>query len=113
MQLALNMSLQVMGNIEAAAKVVLWTESRQPVQTWTAQMRGLITSLTFPGMVLDVKGIGERFIPRRCCKKFSFVFFLKLFSVAVAGGKTYDKDHVVIMLENDERPSQQWEIELL
>lgn len=51
------MSLQVMGKIEPAAKVVLWTETRQPVQTWTAQMRGLITSLTFPGMVLDVKGI--------------------------------------------------------
>lgn len=56
MQLAPNMSLQVMGNIEPAAKVVMWTESRQPLQTWTAQMRGLISSLTFPGMVLDVKG---------------------------------------------------------
>lgn len=56
LQLASNMSLQVMGNIEPAAKVVLWTESRQPIQTWMAQMRGLITSLTFPGMVLDVKG---------------------------------------------------------
>lgn len=78
------MALQVMGNIEPAAKVVLWTETRQPIQHWTAQMRGLITSLTFPGFVLDVKG-----------------------------GKTYDKDHVVIMPENDERPSQQWEVELL
>ncbi|XP_023282167.1 beta/gamma crystallin domain-containing protein 2-like [Seriola lalandi dorsalis] len=78
------MSLQVMGNVEPAAKVVMWTETRQPVQTWTAKMRGLITSLTFAGMVLDVKG-----------------------------GKTYDKEHVVIMPENDERPSQQWEIVLL
>ncbi|KAM8840087.1 uncharacterized protein crybg2 [Spinachia spinachia] len=78
------MSLQVMGNIEQAAKVVLWTETRQPVQTWTAHMEGLICSLTFPGCVLDVKG-----------------------------GKSYDKDHVVIMPENEERPSQQWEIELL
>ncbi|XP_074542836.1 uncharacterized protein crybg2 [Halichoeres trimaculatus] len=78
------MSLQVMGNIEPAAKVVLWTETRQPIQTWTAKMKGLISSLTFPGMVLDVKG-----------------------------GKTYDKDHVVIMPESEERPSQQWEIELL
>ncbi|CAJ1083217.1 uncharacterized protein crybg2 [Xyrichtys novacula] len=78
------MSLQVMGNIEPAAKVVLWTETRQPLQTWTAKMAGPITSLTFPGMVLDIKG-----------------------------GKTYDKDHVVIMPESDERPSQQWEIELL
>ncbi|XP_047461743.1 uncharacterized protein crybg2 isoform X2 [Mugil cephalus] len=78
------MSLQVMGNVEPGSKVVLWTENRQPVQTWTAHMRGRITNLTFPGMVLDVKG-----------------------------GKTYDKDHVVVMSENDERPSQQWEIELL
>uniref|UniRef100_UPI003AAB1863 beta/gamma crystallin domain-containing protein 2-like n=1 Tax=Centroberyx gerrardi TaxID=166262 RepID=UPI003AAB1863 len=78
------MSLQVMGNIEPAAKVVLWSETRQPIQTWTAQTRGTIASLTFPGMVLDVKG-----------------------------GKTYDKDHVVIMPESEERPSQQWELELL
>ncbi|XP_071355714.1 beta/gamma crystallin domain-containing protein 2 [Trachinotus anak] len=83
-KMSTNMSLQVMGNVEQAAKVVLWSETRQPVQTWTAKMRGLIMSLTFSGMVLDVKG-----------------------------GKTYDKDHVVIMPENDERPSQQWEIELL
>ncbi|XP_078124592.1 uncharacterized protein crybg2 [Sander vitreus] len=83
-KLSPTMSLQVMGNIEPAAKVVLWVETRQPTQTWTAQMRGLITSLTFPGCVLDVKG-----------------------------GKTYDKDHVVIMPEDVERPSQQWEIELL
>nr|XP_019959301.1 PREDICTED: uncharacterized protein LOC109639985 [Paralichthys olivaceus] len=83
-KLSKTMSLQVMGNIEPAAKVVLWSETRQPIQTWVTQMRGLITNLTFPGMVMDVKG-----------------------------GKTYDKDHVVIMPENDERPSQQWEIELL
>lgn len=83
-KLSPTMCLQVVGNIEPASKVVLWTETRQPAQTWTAQMKGLITSLTFPGMVLDVKG-----------------------------GKTYDKDHVVIMPENDERPSQQWELELL
>lgn len=50
------MSLQVMGNVEAGAKVVLWSETRQPVQTWSAQMRGTIPSLTFPGMVLDIKG---------------------------------------------------------
>lgn len=50
-----------MGNIEPGAKVVLWSETRQPVQVWTAKMRGLITSLTFPGMVLDVKGMrGKR-----------------------------------------------------
>ncbi|XP_075995421.1 uncharacterized protein crybg2 [Genypterus blacodes] len=78
------MSLQVMGNVEPAAKVVLWSETRQPIQTWMAKMRGTIVSSTFPGMVLDVKG-----------------------------GKVYDKEHVVVMAENEERPSQQWEIELL
>ncbi|XP_034747985.1 uncharacterized protein crybg2 [Etheostoma cragini] len=83
-KLSPTMSLQVMGNIEPGAKVVLWAETRQPTQTWTALMIGPIVSLTFPGCVLDVKG-----------------------------GKTYDKDHVVIMPEDEERPSQQWEIELL
>ena len=39
-------------------------------------------------------------------KIFLFLFFF-------SGGKTYDKDHVVIMPESDERPNQQWEIELL
>ncbi|KAM7373437.1 hypothetical protein PAMP_008287 [Pampus punctatissimus] len=79
-----NMNLQVMGNVEPGAKLVLWTETRHPMQIWSAKMNGYISSLTFPGMVVDIKG-----------------------------GKTYDKDHVVIMPENDEMPSQQWEIELL
>uniref|UniRef100_A0A3Q1D297 Beta/gamma crystallin 'Greek key' domain-containing protein n=1 Tax=Amphiprion ocellaris TaxID=80972 RepID=A0A3Q1D297_AMPOC len=83
-KLSPTMSLQVVGNVEPGAKVVLWTETRQPVQMWTAQTRGLISSLTFPGVVLDVKG-----------------------------GKSYDKDHVVVLPEDEERPSQQWEIELL
>lgn len=42
----------------------------------------------------------------------SFFFFF-IHSRTFSGGKTYDKDHVVIMLENDERPSQQWQLELL
>ncbi|XP_077447029.1 uncharacterized protein crybg2 [Stigmatopora argus] len=75
------MSLQVMGNVEPAAKLVLWTETRQPSQTWAAQLRGRISSITFPGMVIDVKG-----------------------------GQSYDKEHVVVMPESDERLSQQWEI---
>ncbi|XP_061597072.1 beta/gamma crystallin domain-containing protein 1 [Cololabis saira] len=78
------MSLQVMSNVEPAAKVLLWSETRQPIQTWTAQMEGLITSLTFPGMVLDIKG-----------------------------GKSYDRDHLVVMPESDDRPSQRWKIQLL
>ncbi|MEQ2272825.1 hypothetical protein XENORESO_013983, partial [Xenotaenia resolanae] len=83
-KLSTTMCLQVMGSVEPAARVVLWNESRQPIQTWSVKMKGLISSLTFPGMVLDVKG-----------------------------GKTYGKEHVVVMPENDERPSQQWEIQLL
>ncbi|KAM9384403.1 uncharacterized protein crybg2 [Pholidichthys leucotaenia] len=83
-KLAPVMSLQVVGNVEPGSKVVLWSETRQPIQTWTAQMSGLIASFTFSGMVLDVKG-----------------------------GKTYDKDHAVLMPETEERLSQQWEIELL
>ncbi|KAM9419880.1 uncharacterized protein ACWYII_022751 [Salvelinus alpinus] len=83
-KLAPTMSLQVMGNVEAGAKVVLWSEARQPVQNWSAQLKGAIPSLTFPGMVLDIKG-----------------------------GKQYDRDHVVILPESEERPCQQWELELL
>ncbi|XP_037549013.1 beta/gamma crystallin domain-containing protein 1 [Nematolebias whitei] len=83
-KLSSTMCLQVMGNVEPAAKVVLWNETRQPIQTWSAQMTGLISSLTFSGMVLDVKG-----------------------------GRTYDREHVVVMPEMDETPSQQWDIELL
>ncbi|XP_061122678.1 beta/gamma crystallin domain-containing protein 1 isoform X1 [Syngnathus typhle] len=78
------MSLQVMGNVESGAKLILWNETRQPSQTWTAQMTGRLSSITFPGMVIDVKG-----------------------------GQNYDKEHVVIMPENDERLSQQWELVLL
>uniref|UniRef100_A0A3Q1HME3 Beta/gamma crystallin 'Greek key' domain-containing protein n=1 Tax=Anabas testudineus TaxID=64144 RepID=A0A3Q1HME3_ANATE len=83
-KLSQTMCLQVMGNVEPGNKVALWTETRQPILTWAAQMEGLIACITFPGLVLDVKG-----------------------------GKGYDKDHVVIMSESEERPSQQWEIELL
>ncbi|XP_051729242.1 beta/gamma crystallin domain-containing protein 2 [Ctenopharyngodon idella] len=83
-KLARTTSLQVMGNVESGAKVVLWTETRVPVQTWSAQVRGRISSNTFPGMVLDIKG-----------------------------GKTYDKQHLVIREENEESESQQWELEFV
>lgn len=75
LQLAPAMSLQVMGNVEPAAKVVLWSETRQPIQTWAAKMKGLISSLTFPGMVLDVKGTASesRIIRHRTAKCFIFV----------------------------------------
>ncbi|XP_019905917.3 uncharacterized protein crybg2 isoform X2 [Esox lucius] len=83
-KLAPTMSLQVMGNVEAGSKLVLWSETRQPVQTWTAHMTGTVASLTFPGMVLDIKG-----------------------------GKQYDRDHIVIQPASEDRPCQQWELELL
>lgn len=60
LQLSPSMCLQVMGSVEPAAKVVLWNESRQPIQNWSAKMQGPIGSLTFPGMVLDVKGEAGR-----------------------------------------------------
>lgn len=97
-----------MGTIEPAAKAVLWSETRQPVQMWTTQMQGLINSVTFPGMVLDVKGTKPGSPTGLCTiQAFAIAFFCS------SGGKTYDKDHVVIMPENEERPSQQWGIELL
>ncbi|KAF5891860.1 serine-rich adhesin for platelets-like, partial [Clarias magur] len=54
-KLAPTMSLQVVGNVEPGAKVVLWSESRTPIQTWSAKLDGPISSLTFPGLLLDVK----------------------------------------------------------
>ncbi|KAJ8273042.1 hypothetical protein GJAV_G00096730, partial [Gymnothorax javanicus] len=83
-KLAPSMCLQVMGEVEPGAKVVLWSETRQPIQMWTIRTDGLIISLTFPGMVLDMKG-----------------------------GKTYDRNHVIIYEESEERPCQKWETELL
>ncbi|KAJ8408181.1 hypothetical protein AAFF_G00264090 [Aldrovandia affinis] len=77
-KLAPSMSLQVMGEVEPGSKVVLWAETRKPIQTWTAQSSGSIISLTFQGMVLDIKG-----------------------------GKTYDRNHVMIWGESEERPRQQ------
>ncbi|MBN3282081.1 CRBG2 protein, partial [Polyodon spathula] len=66
-KLAPELSLQVMGKPDIAAKVVLWSETRQPRQNWRIQPDGLILSQAFEGMTLDVKG-----------------------------GKTYDRDHVVV-----------------
>ncbi|XP_051526428.1 beta/gamma crystallin domain-containing protein 1-like [Myxocyprinus asiaticus] len=83
-KLAQSMSLQVVGNVESGAKVVLWTESRVPIQTWSAQVSGKISSVNFPGMVLDIKG-----------------------------GKTYDRQHLVIRKENEEQGTQQWVLEFV
>nr|XP_023687789.1 uncharacterized protein LOC111854249 isoform X2 [Paramormyrops kingsleyae] len=83
-KMAPSMSLQLMGNVEAGARVMLWAMTRTPIQTWSACMAGPIANLTFPDLLLDVKG-----------------------------GKTYDRDHVVVLGPAEERTSQQWELELL
>ncbi|XP_041089924.1 uncharacterized protein crybg2 [Polyodon spathula] len=83
-KLAPELSLQVMGKPDIAAKVVLWSETRQPRQNWRIQPDGLILSQAFEGMTLDVKG-----------------------------GKTYDRDHVVVWTVSEERPSQHWDMEIL
>ncbi|MBN3310922.1 CRBG2 protein, partial [Amia calva] len=59
-KLAPTMSLQVMGNVEEGAKVVLWSENRMPRQAWSAELSGRIISLVFEGLVLDVKGEREQ-----------------------------------------------------
>ncbi|KAK1153155.1 hypothetical protein AOXY_G30508 [Acipenser oxyrinchus oxyrinchus] len=83
-KLAPELSLQVMGKPDNAAKVVLWHETRQPRQSWRVQPDGHILSQAFEGMTLDVKG-----------------------------GKTYDRDHVVVWTVSEERPSQHWDMESL
>ncbi|XP_053095306.1 beta/gamma crystallin domain-containing protein 1 [Pangasianodon hypophthalmus] len=83
-KLAQAMSLQVVGNVEPGAKVVLWSETRTPVQTWSAKLSGSISSLTFPGLLLDVKG-----------------------------GKTYDKEHVIVRNEAEDTPTPLWDIEFI
>lgn len=50
------MSLQVIGPAGKGAKVVLWSESRVPPQTWQVDSFGRICSQMFEDKVLDVKG---------------------------------------------------------
>ncbi|XP_060748146.1 uncharacterized protein crybg2 [Tachysurus vachellii] len=83
-KLAQTMSLQVVGNVEPGAKVVLWSETRTPIQMWSAKLSGPISSLTFPGLLLDVKG-----------------------------GKTYDKEHVIVQNVTEDTPTPLWDIEFI
>lgn len=55
-QVAPNMSLQVIGAAANGTKVVLWSESRMPRQTWRIDSFGRICSQMFEDKVLDVKG---------------------------------------------------------
>ncbi|KAG8148278.1 hypothetical protein E2320_011886, partial [Naja naja] len=50
-----NMSLQVIGAAAKGSKVVLWSESRMPRQTWRIDSSGRICSQMFEDKVLDVK----------------------------------------------------------
>ncbi|XP_063168356.1 beta/gamma crystallin domain-containing protein 2 [Candoia aspera] len=83
-QVAPNMSLQVIGQAGKGTKVVLWSESRVPQQTWRIDSFGRICSQMFDDKVLDVKG-----------------------------GRTYDQDHAVIWDSSEERPTQIWDVQLL
>ncbi|KAM3829559.1 beta/gamma crystallin domain-containing protein 2 [Vipera latastei] len=83
-QVAPNMSLQVIGAAANGTKVVLWSESRMPRQTWRIDSFGRICSQMFEDKVLDVKG-----------------------------GRTYDREHAVLWESSEERPTQIWDIQVL
>uniref|UniRef100_A0A8C5SY23 Beta/gamma crystallin 'Greek key' domain-containing protein n=1 Tax=Laticauda laticaudata TaxID=8630 RepID=A0A8C5SY23_LATLA len=82
--IAPNMSLQVIGVAAKGTKVVLWSESRMPRQTWRIDSSGRIYSQMFEDKVLDVKG-----------------------------GRTYDRDHAVLWESSEERPTQIWDVQVL
>ncbi|XP_070620356.1 beta/gamma crystallin domain-containing protein 2 [Erythrolamprus reginae] len=83
-QVAPSMSLQVIGAAAKGTKVVLWSESRMPRQTWRIDSSGRICSQMFEDKVLDIKG-----------------------------GKTYDRDHAVLWEPSEERPTQVWDVQVL
>uniref|UniRef100_A0A8D2JFX0 Crystallin beta-gamma domain containing 2 n=1 Tax=Varanus komodoensis TaxID=61221 RepID=A0A8D2JFX0_VARKO len=83
-QVAPNMSLQVIGPAAQGAKVVLWSESRVPRQTWRIDSFGRICSQMFEDKLLDVKG-----------------------------GRSYDRDHAILWDSAEERPTQMWSIQVL
>ncbi|XP_039190137.1 beta/gamma crystallin domain-containing protein 2 isoform X1 [Crotalus tigris] len=83
-QIAPNMSLQVIGAAAKGTKVILWSDSRMPRQTWRIDSFGRICSQMFEDKVLDLKG-----------------------------GRTYDRDHAVLWESSEERPTQIWDIQVL
>ncbi|NXS98758.1 CRBG2 protein, partial [Jacana jacana] len=83
-QVASNMSLQVIGPAGKGAKAVLWSETRMPRQTWSIDSQGRIHSQMFEDMILDIKG-----------------------------GRSYDRDHVIVWDMAEERPTQIWDIQVL
>ncbi|XP_062996197.1 beta/gamma crystallin domain-containing protein 2 [Elgaria multicarinata webbii] len=83
-QVAPNMSLQVIGPAGKGTKVVLWSESRVPRQTWRIDSFGRICSQMFEDKLLDVKG-----------------------------GRNYDRDHAILWDSSEERPTQIWAVQVL
>ncbi|XP_063810797.1 beta/gamma crystallin domain-containing protein 2 [Pseudophryne corroboree] len=82
-QLVPEMSLQLVGMSCAGTKVVLWSEGRKPMQTWSLEDSGFILSCLFKGLCLDVKG-----------------------------GQSYDSDHVMVWEAAEDRPTQRWDLEV-
>ncbi|XP_075053868.1 beta/gamma crystallin domain-containing protein 2 [Mixophyes fleayi] len=82
-QLAPQMSLQIVGKSSPGTKVVMWSEGRKPIQTWTLEDSGLILSCLFKGLCLDIKG-----------------------------GHSYDSDHVVVWENAEDRLTQLWDLQV-
>ncbi|XP_073522258.1 beta/gamma crystallin domain-containing protein 2 isoform X2 [Phyllobates terribilis] len=82
-QLTPQMSLQVVGMATPGTKVVMWSEGRKPIQTWSLEDSGLIMSCLFEGLCLDIKG-----------------------------GHSYDSDHVVVWETAKDRLTQVWDLEV-
>ncbi|XP_060114181.1 beta/gamma crystallin domain-containing protein 2 [Heteronotia binoei] len=83
-QIAPGMSLQVIGPAKIGTKVVLWSETRMPRQTWRIDSFGRLCSQMFDNMIVDVKG-----------------------------GQAYDRDHAILWDSFEERPTQIWDIQVL
>ncbi|XP_077151835.1 beta/gamma crystallin domain-containing protein 2 isoform X2 [Ranitomeya variabilis] len=82
-QMTPQMSLQVVGMATPGTKVVMWSEGRKPIQTWSLEDSGHIMSCLFEGLCLDVKG-----------------------------GHSYDSDHVVVWETAKDRLTQVWDLEV-
>ncbi|XP_075709572.1 beta/gamma crystallin domain-containing protein 2 [Rhinoderma darwinii] len=80
-QMTPQMSLQVVGMTASGTKVVMWSEGRKPIQTWSLEDSGLIMSCLFEGLCLDMKG-----------------------------GHSYDSDHVVVWETAEDRLTQRWDL---
>ncbi|XP_073419820.1 beta/gamma crystallin domain-containing protein 2 isoform X2 [Dendrobates tinctorius] len=82
-QMTPQMSLQVVGMATPGTKVVMWSEGRKPIQTWSLEDSGHIMSCLFEGLCLDIKG-----------------------------GHSYDSDHVVVWETAKDRLTQVWDLEV-